>query len=188
MICTIEKEHGTGWMFTVLRIDGVAFCSSKNDAPMPRSFPDMVQTDDLINKRTFTTHRNPDYKDITIVPGLKLEYPVYDGDKLVAKMTKTYKKSLLDTSCEYVIFDDDECYKNGTCPFPIVSISNEGAIEQTLLDWLPENDVCVSIYPDESFVCDPCSIVEERYALSIGEQHLQWLPHIFHAYYLMLNI
>jgi hypothetical protein len=179
----IEKEHGTGLMFTLLRVNGITFCSSQNDAPMPRSYTDPIQTVDLINKKTFTTHRNPAYEHITIVPGLRLEYPVYDGDKQVAKMTMTYKE-FFDTSCEYVIYDDDEIYTSGKCPYPRISISDDGAIEPTLLEWFPVNDVSVSIYPDNSFVYDSRSLVEERRAVSIGEQHLQWLPHIFHAYYL----
>jgi hypothetical protein len=93
-------------------------------------------------------------------------------------------KESYDTSCEYVIYDDDEISTSGKCPFPRISISNDGPIEQPLLDWFPVNDVSVSIYRDESFVYDPCSLVEERYIVSIGEQHLQWLPHIFHAYQL----
>ena len=185
----IEKEVGTGWIFTVLRVDGVAICSSKNDAPMPRAYSDPIQTDDLANKKTFSTYRNPEYEDITIVPGLKLEYTVCESSNKnpVARMTRTFKEAF-EFSVEYTICDNDEIITSGSRPFPRVSISNDGAIEAAILEGLPENDICVSIYPDETFSYDPRSLVEKRYAVSIAEQHMQWLPHIFHAYYLGLNI
>jgi len=190
----IEKEVAAGWVFYVLRVGGVAICSSKNEAPLPRACPDPIQTDDLANKKTFTTNRDPDskdinsFKDITNFPGLKLEYPVYDGDdpEPVAKMEKVYRKEFCAYSYEYIIYDKD--FADGKFPFPRISISKEGSLETAFLDWLPENDVCVSIYPDESFVYDPRSLVEERYIVSIGEQHLKWLPHVFHAYILELKI
>jgi len=143
----------------------------------------------LINKKTFSTYRNPDYEHITIVPGLKLEYHVYDGDdpRPVAKMTRVCKESL-GFSDEYIIYADDEIYANGGCPYPRISIHDDGVIEPTLLKFLPENDVSVSIYPDQSFVYDSRSLVEERCVVSIAEQHLHWLPHIFHAYYLAFSI
>lgn len=184
----IEKEHGTGWMFYILRVNGIAYCSSKNIAPMPHSFSDPIQTDVLINKKALITVKNPDYEHITIVPGLTLEYLVYDGDSpnIIAKMTRVYKK-LFESSDKYEIYADDEIYADGKFPFPILSISNNGAIEPELLEWLPENDVCVSIYADKSFMYDSRFLVEERYVVSIAKQHLQWLPHVFHAYLLGLR-
>jgi hypothetical protein len=179
----IEKEHGTGWIFYVLRVNGTAFCSSKNIAPMPRSFTDPIQTDDLINKKTLTTYKNPDYEHITIAPGLKLEYPVFsdNGQNQVAKMQRTYNGGIFTCHDHYYILDE----KNAN---PRVDIDTDAPGDLTFLEHLPHNDVTVCIYPDKSFVYDPHSLVEERYVVSIGKQHLQWLPHVFHAYFLRRNI
>jgi len=179
----IEKERATGWLRLVLRMGGIDMCSSKNEV-LPRSLSDFVQTDDLVKKKTFTTCRNPDYEDITIAPGLKLEYPVYDGSNPdpVAKMTKSFTKWPNSPYYQYTIYAEDEVYRSGLCPSPVVSIGNDGFLEPSFLECLPENDVCVSIYPDDGFVYDPSSPVEERYIVCIAEQHLQWLPHVFHAY------
>ena len=179
----IEKECATGCVFYVLRVSGVAFCSSKNIAPMPRSFTDPIQTDDLINKKTLTTYRNPDYEHITIVPGLKLEYPVFsdNGQNQVATMERVYNGGIFSYHDHYHIIDE----KNAN---PRVYIDTDVLKYLTFLDHLPHNDVSVCIYPDKTFVYDPNSLVEERYIVSIGEQHLQWLQHVFHAYFLRFNI
>ena len=178
----IEKENGTGWVFYVLRVNGVAFCSSKNIAPMPRSYSDPIQTDDLINKNTLTTYRNPDYEHITIVPGLKLEYPVYDSNiqNPIAQMERLYNGGVFSYSDQYHIFDEVNAN-------PRIYIDTEAPSDPTFLEQLPCNDVSVCIYPDKSFVYNPRSLVEERYVVNIGEQHLQWLPHVFHAYCLRFD-
>lgn len=179
----IEKEHGTGWKFYVLRVNGVSFCSSKNIALMPRSFSEPIQTDDLINKKTFSTYRNLAYKDITIVPNLKLEYPIYGGDtqRPVAKMERIYNGGMFSYSDQYYIFDESNAN-------PRIYIDTEVPTDPSFLKQLPCNDVTVCIYPDKSFVYDSRSLVEERYIVRVGEQHLQWLPHIFNAYFLKFNI
>ena len=181
-IC-IEKEVATGWVIYVMRVDGVAHCASKNVAPMPRSFSDPIQTDDLVNKRTFSTHINPAYKNITIVPGLKLEYQVYDGETPdpIAKMERTYKEGFSYSDIYYIF---DKSYEGKDYPYPRISIETQEALAPAFLQWLPENDVCISVCPDKSFIYDSRLLVEERYVVSIAEQHLQWLPHVFHAYQL----
>lgn len=180
----IEKETGTGWLFYVLRVDGVAFCSSNSDAPMPHSYFEPIQTYDLINKTTFFTYRNPDYEHITIVSGLKLEYPVYDGDNPnpIAKMERFYNEGLFSPSDRYCIFSE------GNANPRKIFIDTTVPSDPAFLKKLPQNDVSVRIYPDKSFEYDSRSLVEKRYVVSIGEQHLQWLPHVFHAYYLSFNV
>ena len=179
----IEKEHGTGWVFYILRVNGAALCSSKNMASMPRAYTDPIQTYNLINDKTFTTYRNPAYEHITIVPGLNLVYPVYYdiNTNPIAKMERVFRDDL-SSFCQYYIFDESNAN-------PIISIDTESQkpMDQELSDWLPHNAVTVSIYLDESFEYDSRSLVEKRYVVSVAEKHLQWLPHIFHAYYLKFN-
>ena len=176
----IDKEVATGLMAYVLRIGETSLCASKNNSlMMPRPFAAPIQTDDLINKKTFSTYRNPEYENITIVPGLKLEYAVCIGDNPnpVAKMERKYGKEMFSSFCHYCIFDESNA-------FPRIYIDNQAPSDPDFLERLPINDVSVCIYPDESFVYDSCSLVEERYVVSIAKQHLQWLPHIFHFFIL----
>jgi hypothetical protein len=183
----IDREAGTGYTSYILRVDGVDYCT-KGELVVPRSHSDPIQTHDRMTKKTFTTHRNPAYEHITIVPGLKLEYLVYDGvnPNPVAKMVRDFGPAFTSPSSDsYYIYD--ESYTDGECPFPTISFDTNGPLDSKFLERLPENDVCVSVYNDKTFVYDPCSLVDERFAVSVAEQHMKWLPHIFHAFILGLS-
>jgi len=172
----IEKEVSTGWKFYVLRVNGTAICVTSNDATMPRANSAPIQTDDLINEKSLITYPNPEYEDITITPGLKLEYPVYIKDgKLVAKMERVYKaEPFLSSVCQYYIYTE-----NDVSPLRIRFDNEE--LDDT------SDEIAASIYKDDSFVFDSRYLVEKRYVVSIDEKYFQWLPHIFHAFYLRLK-
>jgi len=182
----IEVESGTGWGFHVMRFYGVSLYSSKNTALL-QFYSDPIQTDDLIYNKSYITYRNPAYEEITIVPGLKLEYPVYDGDnkRLLAKMVREFKESSswMDQYCsyQYSVFDESNASIS-------LKFDADQPTDQRLLEELPCQEIFAHIYLDKSFVYDSLSLVEQRYVVSVSKHHLQWLPHIFHAYILQLYV
>jgi len=179
----IEREVGTGWDIYRLRVGDKLICTSENRAPMPRPYSAPIQTCHA-KAKTFSTIKNPAYEHITIVPGLKLEYPVYeDGNPHpIAKMERVYGDHTLFSSSgvfdRYAIINE-----NYEQPLGIHFVAKETASSLNKL-----TDIAVSVYPDDSFQCNSCSLVEERYIVNIDEKHFQWLHHIFHAFILRRSI
>jgi hypothetical protein len=182
----IEKVAATGLWTYDLYIDGTRICGSNNLAMMtPNKKNNLLQTDVYVESAIFTTHGNPAYEGITIVPGLKLEYPVYDdkNQNPIAFMKKTFLElPFLSTFCQYRVIRS----KHGN-PHIYINTEHNTLMNTAIIETIPGDsfNVVVSIYPDESFEYDPLSLVEGRYTVSIDQKHLQWLPHVFHAYMLM---
>jgi len=175
---TIDLETGTGIHGYVLRIDETTHCTSDN-LVLPRT---TYTTVDKINNNTFTTYENPDYREIAIVSGLKLEYPVYNETHPlpIAKMIRIYMEN-------FSYFDQYIIYHEGSTS-PKCNINIKTTATSSFSGQPSSTDIPVYIYPDTSFVYDPRSLVEERSIVSLDKQHLPWIHHAFHAYYLHLTL
>ena len=183
----IEREVGTGWNVYRLRVGDRLFCTSENQASMPRPYSAPIQTYHVEEEKTFSTIKNPAYEHITIVPGLKLEYPVYeDGNpNPIAKMERAYGDYTNHTLFSSSGVFDRYAIINGNDeqPLGIHFVAKEAAGYMNKL-----TDIAVSVYPDDSFQYNSNSLVEERYIVNIDEKHFQWLHHIFHAFILRRSI
>ena len=171
----IDYESATGLSYYTLRVDEIAYYGFDAGCCPPRSYSDPIITRDLINKKTFSTHKNPAYENITITPGLRLLYPTFDGDgtQMIAKMERIFQTTpFLSSSIRYSILEEDKAQPLHVC------INGEGTTGS-------HNDIFVHIYLDRSFVYHPGSLVEKRYIINIDEaEHFKWLHHIFHAFIL----
>jgi len=181
----IVKEVTTGAFSYSMLIDNDVCYRVDGNTLGYYPFPDPIKTYDVVNKKNYSTPINPAYKNITIVPGLKLVYPVYDekSSTLLAKMVRTYRDSVFSYYDEYCILGDP----NITLKMHIET--NPSAKGNPDIVTPPQsNNIAVGIYVDYSFIYDPMSLIEKRYIVNISENHLQWLPHIFHAFYLKHTI
>ena len=168
----IDYESATGLSCYTLRVDEIDTCCWSWDGGPPRPYSDPILTRDLINNKTFSTHKNPAYENIIITPGLRLLYPVFDGDgtQMIAKMERIFQTApFLSTSVQYSIVEADQARPLNVC------LNGEGAMGS-------HNDIIVRISRDESFKYNPRSLVEERYILDVDEANFKWLHHIFHAF------
>ena len=167
----IDYENTTGMTRYVLRVDEID-CYHWFWDVMPRSYSAPILTHSLVNNKIFSTHKNPAYKNITITPGLRLLYPVFNEDskQMIAKVERIFQDTpFLSSSVRYSIIEEGEAKPLS------VWLNREGPTGS-------RNDIFVRISRDESFKYNPCSLVEERYLLDVEESHFKWLHHIFHAF------
>ena len=163
----IARYSATGIYGYELRHEQKVICSAHYHV-IPMEQPQKTCIEETGGK--LITYPYPEYRDITIVDGLKLYYDVYnEANKKISIIEKAFQSIFFTTIT--VFLSDEPLFAYYPRPDSHIFISSE-------------DELVALIKKDETFKYNPNSIDEKRYALITNNKFCDLLPLVFHAFIL----